>query len=499
MRRREALHGGLGLSLLAVGRTVRAQCSSQTRTRRNIYALLSESANHPIVRAYRRGVGVMKSRPSSDPTSWAYQGNIHGTLLAQAQWPADAPFASCEHKTIFFLSRHRMYVYYFERVVRAASGNPDFALPYWNYGRSGQRALPPPFRTANAGGSANPLFDGTRKGPVNGGTALPGSAVSAGNALSQTSFLGSTAFQRRLETTPHGTVHTSIGGNMGVFATAGRDPVFWLHHCNVDRLWEQWLAQGTGRVNPTGNSAWMDQPFTFVDVDKTFVTLSGAEIVDTAGQLGYGYDDPQTCAPAARLVASRAASTEPPPGAEEPSVLATFPIASGVAVGPEQAWVDLRREDLGLGERLRTALARFAPSGMSGAEAVRVVLRFEGVRTDQPLNGYLEVYLGLPSGAEPTFTSPYYVGNLDLFGADAASRGSMRGALAGHHGGGLTLEFDVTDLVKRVVAWGRVGREGLKVTLKPAGVPEEPGARFVFDAKGQPRIDSVSLVLRRGS
>jgi hypothetical protein len=41
MRRREVLHGGLGLSLLAVGRTVRAQCLPPTRTRRNIYALLS--------------------------------------------------------------------------------------------------------------------------------------------------------------------------------------------------------------------------------------------------------------------------------------------------------------------------------------------------------------------------------------------------------------------------------------------------------------------------
>jgi tyrosinase len=441
----------------------------------------------------------MKSRPSSDPTSWAYQANIHGTLLAQGQWPADAPFATCEHKTIFFLSWHRMYVYYFERIVRAASGNPDFALPYWNYGRSGQRSLPPPFRTPNAGGSANPLFDGTRNGSVNGGAALPGSAVTAANALSQVNFLGSTAFQRRLESTPHGTVHTSIGGNMGVFATAGRDPIFWLHHCNVDRLWEQWLAQGAGRVNPTGNSAWMNQPFTFVDADKTFVTLSGAEVVDTAGQLGYGYDDPQTCAPAVAMAAIRSASAEPSPEAEEPSVLATFPVASGVAVSSGQERADLRAEGSGLGERLKTALARFAPSGMPGAAAVRVILRFEGVRTDRPLDGYFEVYLGLPPGTKPMFTSPYYVGNLDLFGADAVSRGSMRGAHAGHQGGGLTFEFDVTDIVKQAAARGRIGRDGLEVTLKPAGVPEEAGARFVFGTDAQPRIDSVSLVLRRGS
>jgi Common central domain of tyrosinase/Polyphenol oxidase middle domain len=198
-----------------------------------------------------------------------------------------------------------MYLHFFERIVRAGSGNPDFAMPYWNYGRAGQAALPPPFRVATAGGSPNPLFDGTRRSAVNNGSALPASAVTAANALSRINFLGSTAFQRRLEGTPHGTVHTSIGGSMGSFATAGRDPIFWLHHCNLDRLWEQWLSRGNGRVNPTGNSSWMNQQFTFVDESTSFVTMSGSEVVDTAGQLGYQYDDPPTCAPVAMLASSQ--------------------------------------------------------------------------------------------------------------------------------------------------------------------------------------------------
>ena len=30
---------------------------------------------------------------------------------------------------------------------------------------------------------------------------------------------------------------------MGAFETAGLDPLFWLHHANIDRLWEVWLNQ----------------------------------------------------------------------------------------------------------------------------------------------------------------------------------------------------------------------------------------------------------------
>ena len=52
---------------------------------------------------------------------------------------------------------------------------------------------------------------------------------------------------------PHGAVHSLVGndydefgqlvdtGWMGSFFTAGLDPLFWLHHANIDRLWEVWL------------------------------------------------------------------------------------------------------------------------------------------------------------------------------------------------------------------------------------------------------------------
>ena len=40
----------------------------------------------------------------------------------------------------------------------------------------------------------------------------------------------------------HNKVHLYIGGLMMQVPTSSNDPIFWLHHCNIDRLYEKWLA-----------------------------------------------------------------------------------------------------------------------------------------------------------------------------------------------------------------------------------------------------------------
>jgi len=40
----------------------------------------------------------------------------------------------------------------------------------------------------------------------------------------------------------HNVVHMFVGGSMGPL-TSPNDPVFFLHHCNVDRIWYQWQVQ----------------------------------------------------------------------------------------------------------------------------------------------------------------------------------------------------------------------------------------------------------------
>lgn len=49
----------------------------------------------------------------------------------------------------------------------------------------------------------------------------------------------------------HNQVHNWIAGDMTAM-TSPNDPVFWLHHCNVDRLWAQWQeSYGVNTYAPT--------------------------------------------------------------------------------------------------------------------------------------------------------------------------------------------------------------------------------------------------------
>lgn len=40
----------------------------------------------------------------------------------------------------------------------------------------------------------------------------------------------------------HNRVHLWVGGSM-LPESSPNDPVFWLHHCNIDRLWTQWQRE----------------------------------------------------------------------------------------------------------------------------------------------------------------------------------------------------------------------------------------------------------------
>ena len=71
---------------------------------------------------------------------------------------------------------------------------------------------------------------------------------------------------------------------------AALDPIFWLHHGNIDRLWNNWLGLGGGRANPP-DAAWRSQTFSFVDETGADVTLSVDEVLNAAAQLQYIYDD----------------------------------------------------------------------------------------------------------------------------------------------------------------------------------------------------------------
>ncbi len=287
--------------------------------RRSAWDLASGGTWDPVLEAYARAVARMQARPASDPTSWSFQAALHGSYVGPPS--GSGPWAECQHEGWFFLPWHRMYLYWFERIVRAAvvadGGPADFAIPYWNYEEAAPRnSLPLAFREPTLpDGTANPLsIPARRQSTVAAGGQLPSSLTSSAAAMATVAFslpagidsfggapVGPSHFRAggtgQLEQQPHNVIHGAVGGAPGT-ACAGRfmsdgncaalDPIFWLHHANIDRLWEVWLAQGGGRRNPTA-TAWLDRPFELYDENGAVVSLTPADVLATGSQLDYVY------------------------------------------------------------------------------------------------------------------------------------------------------------------------------------------------------------------
>ncbi|MGH2353547.1 MAG: tyrosinase family protein, partial [Chloroflexota bacterium] len=259
----------------------------------------------------RRAFQVLRERSArdeDDPVGLLGQANIHRD--------------SCSHATWWFLPWHRAYLYYFEQVLRDAAGDPTLTLPYWDW--TSAPRLPAAFW-----GPDNPLNDPTREitPEMAAAEAFVGQPVI--EATLETADFVTFASERStdplipvaygiLEGTPHNYIHRFVGGRQGNMANpalAARDPIFWLHHANVDRLWTAWAAAHAGRT-PTDPS-WLGQPFTFVDAQGRPVAITTAETLDT-DRLNYRYDTPPV--PAARpegvsAVTEQAPSeAAPPPG-----------------------------------------------------------------------------------------------------------------------------------------------------------------------------------------
>lgn len=243
------------------------------------------------------------------PTSGISQPGMSGIT---AQSPANpnetATWCKCQHGTVQFLTWHRMYLYYFEQVLQAASGDPNLRLPFYDYETNGQ--LPASYRDGTP--ATNPLRIDNRLTSLNAGTSSLSSAVTSTTAaMNNTAYNG---FNSSLESTPHGSVHCAIAvqscptGYMGAVPAAGNDPIFYSHHANIDRLYECWLAVSPNTRLPT-NSGQLGTSYTFIDGAGNPVTRTVASMLTTA-QLGYSYASGGGC-PAGRQAVSAVAGAEP--------------------------------------------------------------------------------------------------------------------------------------------------------------------------------------------
>ena len=294
-------------------------------TKRTRYNANSKEAI-PHLEAMNKAFGIMKSLDCDDPRSWYYQGAIHWipdtiednqlcSSYTSSENDLKLAWDNCTHseagaEEVHFLAWHRMYIYHLEEIIRELSGMDEFAIPYWAYTNKdlADKVLPEIFRD-----STSNLFEPARWARLNQG--FPINPETAGSALDLTLNMQYTDYQlfnSNTDAAPHGFMHGYIGnanklrsplydniitqgesrtGLMGSVPTAGFDPVFWLHHSNIDRIYQQWTNSENGTLiteQMLDNPAW---GYVFFDGKGEKVEYTMGEVREVLYKLDYKYDD----------------------------------------------------------------------------------------------------------------------------------------------------------------------------------------------------------------
>ncbi|MEU6064824.1 tyrosinase family protein [Streptomyces sp. NPDC047082] len=197
------------------------------------------------------------------------------------------------HRSPSFLPWHRRFLLQFEQALQSV--HPSIMLPYWDWttdrssrsslwddnflggdGRSGDgRVTTGPFAFGSGNWPMNIRVDGRTylrrtlgvgvrdlptRSEVDTVLALPTYDASPWNS-------GSSGFRNYVEgwrgPNLHNRVHVWVGGQMTTGASPN-DPVFWLHHCFIDKLWADWQ-----RLHPSSGYVPVSAPPGVVGLQDT--------------------------------------------------------------------------------------------------------------------------------------------------------------------------------------------------------------------------------------
>jgi tyrosinase len=480
--------GGAALAGAASPAKVFAQPAAPQQVVRR--AVGTMQPNDPALVSYFRAVERMKALPASDPRNWNRIAQIHVDF--------------CPHGNWFFLPWHRAYLVSFERICRQMSGDPNFALPYWDWTQ--QRQLPPAFTSPTAGGRRNnPLFNNTRQARPN--SSLRDSAIGR-NVI--TRIMGETQFENfgstrptgqnntdarwlrapgrttALEGGPHNTTHVFVGGDMSDMISP-RDPIFWLHHCNIDRLWAQWNA--LGRRNTTSR-LWTAMQFNgmFQVPQGQRLTAWNVGVSDVLDHRAFGYTYPDL--PSENIARNRAGTVEAEVAElAEPRVLAseapTGPVSLNKVLSAQLTLTalapiggraneastpipdnaddaarkvrdinDVLRGEAPIGANSRPAADNAATAGLPDGRVFSVL---ENVRAAKGNATTVNVFLNHPNPTANTpEDDPHFVGTFGLFGLQSH---------AAHEG--LNVQVELSETVAKLRQANRAPGKRLGLQLVP--------------------------------
>jgi hypothetical protein len=174
-----------------------------------------------------------------------------------------------QHGNLYLLPWHRIFLMLFEKALHRY--HPDVCIPYWDWSDPDQQDFPSWLDTVL------PTVN-TVGGPIT-VTRSPGSSAnlastvsSVPTAMAQTNYTNFSSIINGV----HGSIHGWVGGTMSSAHTSPADPVFWLHHGNLDRLWWKWYNSAAGNhQNPVIAGALA--PWTYTEPDTRNIISLGYE------------------------------------------------------------------------------------------------------------------------------------------------------------------------------------------------------------------------------
>ncbi|KAL6651414.1 hypothetical protein ACP70R_010339 [Stipagrostis hirtigluma subsp. patula] len=272
---------------------------------------------------YETAVALMKLLPRDDPRSFDQQWRVHCAYGRGAYDQVGHPNLQIQvHKCWLFFPWHRFYLYFHERILGKLIGDETFALPFWNWDAPDGMTLPSIYAIENT-----PLYN-PRRNPAHQPPSLldleydgtdsptPRDQQIKKNlrtmhrqmitrAKGKEQFFGKPYRQGdkprpgagTVEEVPHGPVHEWTGDprqpngeDMGEIYSAARDPIFYAHHGNVDRLWNVWKGLRPGVNTDFADRDYLDASFLFYDEEARLVRVRVRDCLDTDA-LRYTYQN----------------------------------------------------------------------------------------------------------------------------------------------------------------------------------------------------------------
>lgn len=529
----KALHKFLAITIicttLVFGMAVTPAEASEVYVRKEAH---SPTAQEDI-KSLKIALAKMRQMDCSNPLSWYYQGAIHWVPTGDEQMknlesnPLCSHYTKSAHKLLEawddcthtgtredyrkrtekisdrnFLVWHRFYLYHFENVVRALSGNENFAMPYWGYVSLNSSkdnlvnnillTMPEAFRNND---KDNSIYEDARSESLLNGEEIESELVkkilykNVGDLNKDITFFN---FNSLLEGGLHGFMHDYIGGSTNVqgdpnvpknefnkifnvkngdglmadVESAGFDPIFWMHHGNIDRLWDKWTSSYNKPIRKEDlcEQDQCDWEYKFYDpevltdgtIGSKLVQYSLQQVMDKVYNLGYHYDDtPKVLPPSKRLLAEVSKLSDPP------KPLASQKVDSGVG---SDSSIDL---NLPLDPQMETKLRQLT-TGISTPTATKgYTLKIDVTYTGRPRGSY-DVFLNLPEEKSKSDIETYYAGSISFFVIPSPEPITK------------TFQFDITDelLLQLQKLGDKMDTKNLLISIRKASGNEDKSVKF---------------------